>query len=101
MRDKYKNIIGEDYLVHETIYNKIAYDISLLIMHKNGYGFCRTYWVENFDNTIFLDWLSVEPNKRNLKIGSKLIDSHLEFAEQINYNSMLQVEIGTWMYDWY
>ena len=74
---------------------------SILIMEKNGRAFARTYWFNDDDKTIYFDWLSVDESERGNGIATELLNAHIETAKLYNIESMLWVEKGSWIHDWY
>lgn len=74
---------------------------SVLIMEKNGKAFCRTYWFNDDNNSIYFDFLSVDSDERKKGIATYLLDHHINASKQLNVNSYLWVKKDSWMHEWY
>ena len=74
---------------------------SILVMEKNGKAFCRTYWFNDDNSTIYFDWLSVDNDVRRNGIATEMFNIHIEFAYKYDLISCLWVKKETWIHDWY
>lgn len=98
--NKLESIIGPDYIYHYNDANSLVKNI--LIMRKDGLAFCRVYWYNDDNTTIYFDFLSVDKSIREQGIGTELIEMVESIGIELNVKfSILAVEIGSWMYDWY
>lgn len=75
---------------------------EVLIMEKNGHAFARVYWYHDDNESIYLDWLTVNEEHRKNGIGREL----QEIREKIGMISgaefsYLCVRKETWMHNWY
>ena len=78
------------------------FGFSLMLISKDGSSFCRMYWHNDDDTTIYLENLSVEEKERNKGLGNKTIKKCEEIALSLNFSKvMLTVDTNTWMYEWY
>jgi len=84
-------------------YATIAQDThSVMIMLRSGKAFARMYWYGDDNETVYLDYLSVNEGVRKQGIGTRL-----QFLREIigiglgfKY-ARLQVNKNSWMHDWY
>ena len=75
---------------------------SILIMEESGKAFCRAYRYNDDNTTIYLDWLSVDPEYRKQGLGTLLQEIRENIGRHLGYSkACLWVEIGSWMHDWY
>lgn len=75
---------------------------SILVMEKRGVAFCRTYWFNDEDDSIYFDWLDVDKLVRKCGLGTIMLDMHLKIAEDLGIKkSILWVKKNTWVCDWY
>ena len=75
---------------------------SILIMEESGKAFCRVYKFNDDPTTIYLDWLSVDPEMRNKGLGTTLQEIRESIGKHLGYTkACLWVEIGSWMHEWY
>jgi len=98
LSDYLSKIVNNRFMSHTS---KTDWGWSILIMEKNGKAFARTYWFNDDDKTIYFDWLSVDESERGNGIATELLNAHIETAKLYNIESMLWVEKGSWIHDWY
>ena len=91
-------IVSHRYICH---ISDSDYGGSVLVMEKSGRAFARTYWFNDDAATIYFDWLSVDKSERGNGIATELLNAHIEVAKQFEVETMLWVEKGTWMHEWY
>jgi|GEM_PF-1111550 len=75
---------------------------EILIMEKHGNAFARIYWYNDDNETVYLDWLSVDPKFREQGIGKdlQLIREGMGVCLGAK-TSCLWVNKDTWMHEWY
>lgn len=85
-----------------THYKKEPNQVSYLIMEENGLAFGRMYYYNDDPKTIYLDWLSVDESVRNKGLGTAIQELREEIGQSLGFKkSILWVEIGSWMHEWY
>ena len=76
--------------------------VSILIMEENGLAFGRVYYYNDDPKPIYLDWLSVDESARNNGLGTLMQELREDFGRQRGFKeSVLWVDIGSWMHEWY
>jgi N-acetylglutamate synthase-like GNAT family acetyltransferase len=75
---------------------------EVLIMEKTGIAFVRVYWYNDDSTSIYINWLSVDTDFRNKRVGTKLLELCEEIGIAIGVsNAYLWVDHNSWMHDWY
>ena len=77
----------------------------IIIMEKEGKGIVRLYWYKDDKAKAYIEMLSVTPEFRKHKIGTKLMNEAEKIARELKYNTCyLWVRWArdyTWLHDWY
>ena len=92
------SIISHHFILHTS---ENEWGSSILIMEKSGKAFCRTYWFNDDNSTIYFDWLSVDKSERGNGIATELLNAHIEVAKIFEVETCLWVKKETWMHKWY
>lgn len=75
---------------------------QILIMHKNGVAFARLYYYKDDMRSMYLDMLSVIPEKRKMGLGKQLQVMREDIARLMGAHTVqLWVKKDTWMHEWY
>lgn len=75
---------------------------SILLMESNGKAFARIYWYNDDKTSVYLDWLSVNPEIRRKGIGTELQKLRERIGLELGATtSFLWVIKDSWMHDWY
>ena len=75
---------------------------ACVFIREDGASFARAYWFNDDKDTLFLDSLSVSPEKRKQGIGLDLQLIREEMAICLQFkNTALWVKQHTWQYEWY
>jgi GNAT superfamily N-acetyltransferase len=91
--------VDSNYIAHAA-YNKWGNEIFL--MHKEGNGFIRLYWLTEDISTVCISWLSVDPTKTQQGIGSTLVRICEEIGIILGADECgLWVDKTSWMRKWY
>lgn len=91
--------INDRYIFH---HNRANWGFSLLIMEKHGKAFARLYQYDDEDDTVYLDWLSVDPEARKQGIGTELQVLRENIGRKLGATmACLWVEKDSWMHHWY
>jgi GNAT superfamily N-acetyltransferase len=89
------DILNHDFIVHINDERD-----SAIIMEKHGVGMIRM--IQESDNTMYLDYLSVVPFWRNKKLGTKLLAIAELSSSIINVSTIIiMIKNDTWLIDWY
>lgn len=75
---------------------------SILLMSKGGTAFGRLYWFHDDNDTVYLDWLSVEKNCRRIGRGTYVQEAREKIGRKLGAKEVcLWVKKDSWMHDWY
>jgi GNAT superfamily N-acetyltransferase len=95
----YLQEIGEDKFIYHS--SDSDWGWSVMVMEKSGKAFARTYYLNETNNTIYFDWLSVDDEYRKKGLATELLNQHIKTAEYFNLESMLWVDRNSWKEEWY
>jgi N-acetylglutamate synthase-like GNAT family acetyltransferase len=89
----------EDYIFH---ISHEYWGFSVFIMQKDGKSYGRVYQYDNDKSAICLEGLNVNPDCRNLGLGTELQEIRENIGREIGATeSYLWVDTDSWMYEWY
>lgn len=87
------------FIFHYTTY---PWGHGINIMEKYGFGFCRIYWYNDDETTVYLDFLSVSECDRHKGLGTCMQELREEIGRILRATeSCLWVVKGSWMHEWY
>jgi ribosomal protein S18 acetylase RimI-like enzyme len=94
----FKDLLGTGSII---LVGRVEWGDSIMVMDRMGRAFCKTYWFNDDETTIYLTELVVVEEYRNRGIASRLLTTHLRVAETHKLKSQLCVKEDTWMKAWY
>lgn len=91
--------ISNDYIVHHG-FDECGH--SILFMEKRGLAFCRLFWYNDDEKTVYIDFLSVDESIRKKGVGTKLKEITEDLGRRLKAdNAILSVVKESWMHEWY